>query len=276
MLIVGAAGYVVTTVTVETESHSLGQTFAVPPGRAPDLTISAEILSIDSIRQLANVKVDVSPGLALRGHRPSAPNRDFTLLINDGVTVRDIVYRAEKPIDPEFLAIDLAGGNIRNYPFDQFTGRLRLSTFEGYGGTPEESLPLFPEVSIWQGVNGWSMTVTPESASSPHDLRLGLRVFRSRPIRWFALSIFAVMGVIGAASLLVATIVFLGRRPFEFAMTNWMAAALFAIPAVRTALPGGPPPGVKADQLVFIWALVAQAISLIIIVSVWLRPPRAR
>jgi hypothetical protein len=46
---------------------------------------------------------------------------------------------------------------------------------------------------------------------------------------------------------------------------------VFALPTLRSALPGTPPLGVRADMLVFLWTEIAGVIAVALFVSTWAR-----
>jgi hypothetical protein len=59
-------------------------------------------------------------------------------------------------------------------------------------------------------------------------------------------------------------------------MFSWLAALLFAMVPLRSAMPGAPPIGALSDVLAFFWAEMLIALSLVLIVFTWLRRPGAR
>ena len=52
-------------------------------------------------------------------------------------------------------------------------------------------------------------------------------------------------------------------------MIGSLAAITFALPVLRNALPGSPPPGVEADMWVFLWAELAFVLALALLVFKW-------
>jgi hypothetical protein len=50
-----------------------------------------------------------------------------------------------------------------------------------------------------------------------------------------------------------------------------LGAIVFALPAMRNALPGAPPIGVRADVLVFFWAELGAVIALCLFIAAWVR-----
>jgi hypothetical protein len=102
-------------------------------------------------------------------------------------------------------------------------------------------------------------------------MSLTLRLHRSSPIVFFGIVVYLAMALIAAASLTIGTLVFMRRRKLEATLTGALAGMLFALPAMRAALPGAPPLGVAADVLIFLWAEIAVAVGLSLFVWRWAR-----
>ena len=85
---------------------------------------------------------------------------------------------------------------------------------------------------------------------------------------------FVLIGIYAAS---VAIAVGSRRRRIEPALLGWGAALIFALPALRGAMPGVPPVGAWIDILVFLWAMLVAIVSYLIVVSTWVRssPPPA-
>ncbi|MGC1858211.1 MAG: DUF4436 family protein, partial [Pseudolabrys sp.] len=56
------------------------------------------------------------------------------------------------------------------------------------------------------------------------------------------------------AVLTISSLVFLGVRRIEVTLIGVLGAMIFALPALRNALPGARPLSVRADILIFFWA----------------------
>jgi hypothetical protein len=82
------------------------------------------------------------------------------------------------------------------------------------------------------------------------------------------------MFVIAGAGLTIGVLVFVGARPPESTLIGALGAMVFALPALRNAIPGAPPLGVRADLLVFLWAVIATVLALALFVWSWARERR--
>ena len=85
--------------------------------------------------------------------------------------------------------------------------------------------------------------------------------------------------LIALFAITVAYVVGAAKRRIEPALIGWGAALLFALPALRNAMPGAPPIGAWIDILVFLWVIVIAVISYLVVVSTWVRksaPPEKK
>jgi Domain of unknown function (DUF4436) len=69
----------------------------------------------------------------------------------------------------------------------------------------------------------------------------------------------------------ISSLVFLGVRRIEVTLVGVLGAMIFALPALRNALPGARPLGVRADILIFFWAELGAVIALCLFISAWAR-----
>ena len=79
------------------------------------------------------------------------------------------------------------------------------------------------------------------------------------------------MIVMMLCALIIGTLVFVGVRRIEVTLVGALGAMIFALPAVRNALPGAPPLGVRADILIFFWAELGTIIALCLFITAWTR-----
>lgn len=79
------------------------------------------------------------------------------------------------------------------------------------------------------------------------------------------------MLVMMVCALTISSLGFLGVRRIEVTLIGALGAMIFALPALRNALPGAPPLGVRADILIFFWAELGAVIALCLFISAWAR-----
>jgi hypothetical protein len=79
------------------------------------------------------------------------------------------------------------------------------------------------------------------------------------------------MAVLAACALLIGSLIFIGIRRIEATFAGALGAIIFALPALRAAMPGMPPLGIRADVLTFFWAELGAIVALCLFVAAWVR-----
>ena len=238
-------------------------------GRA--LSLYAELLTVDAVREVLEVRLSPAPEVGLRGVRLLAPDRDVTLRVEDGSNIHEMVLAVNQPMQPTVRELDLAGDTIVSYPFDAYKLTVRVSSFEGMV-SPGEAVPNIPvSLRIWEGMPAWIVSTHSVRNSSDPVREVEIRVRRSGAARFLAVAMYVAMSVIGCAALTLGVLVFLGVRRMETTLTGALGAMVFALPALRNVMPGAPPLGVRADILVFLWAELAVVVGLALFVWRWAR-----
>jgi hypothetical protein len=85
------------------------------------------------------------------------------------------------------------------------------------------------------------------------------------------MAIYSAMIVMALCALVIGALVFIGTRRIEVTLAGALGAVIFALPTLRTAMPGEPPLGVRLDVLVFFWAELGAVIALCLFVAAWAR-----
>lgn len=162
------------------------------------------------------------------------------------------------------IAFDLDGGSVHDYPLDGYQAEMALTCAEAGVDT---ALPI--RVTSWEGTIGYAVQTSPVAGSRPNEVRLHLDIRRTGAIRFFGLAAYGAMVVMALSALAIGALVFVGVRKIEVTLVGAVAAIVFALPALRNALPGAPPLGVLADILVFFWAELSAVIALGLFVIAW-------
>jgi hypothetical protein len=211
------------------------------------------------------MRISVAPAPA----RATIGDRDFVLNIQRGKQVEHIQIRTNQPLPEATYEFDLTEGDVRDYPFDRYVSTMTLAASEqGQDGT-EKSLPI--HVTAWEGVLGFSVKGQPVFTQQAGGLRLRFAIRRTGAFSFFGIAIYGAMAVIAFCALIIGSLVFVGVRRIEVTLTGALGAVIFALPALRGALPGAPPLGVRADALVFFWAELAAIIGFCLFVLAWAR-----
>ncbi len=245
--------------------------FGAGPEIARRLRIYLEPLSVDPVSEAVEVRVDFAPGQDLRGARPDAADRDVVVILTTGDAVEERAFRAHEPMAPTTIRTSLTDGSIVRYPFDRYHAAIRVQAFEATGAILDSARPITQEVTVWGGVLGWHVQPSQEAGSAAADIHLRFLLRRVAAHVFFGLAAFGAMAVIASCSLAISFLVFLGRRKVEATLISALAALVFALPALRSLIPGAPPLGVWADLGVFLWAELAAVAGIALLVFSWAR-----
>jgi hypothetical protein len=247
---------------------------AAGPGKA-QVQIYLEPISIDARNHSMQGHISVVAEPAARQPAEGAPRRDLLLVIGHGRTAQEIKFPANEPIPTASFDVDLYGGNVDDYPFDAYRADVTIQCFANAlpPAAAARALPL--TVFVSEAVLGFQLHATEQPGSTVEEVRLTFWLHREGAVSLFAVADYAAMVVVGCSALTIGILAFIGVRRPDPPLVGALAAITFALPALREALPGGPPLGVRADLLVFLWTAVAAVIALALFVSTWARqgPP---
>ena len=142
--------------------------------------------------------------------------------------------------------VDLNEGSVSHYPLDSYAAELAVDLMDAKSS---QKVPV--QVTVWEGVLGYRLHTTAETAAGPHAAGITIAVRRSGAFALFALCAYGAMVVLGFSALAIGILVFAEMRQVDATLIGALAAIAFALPALRDALPGSPPLGVQADVWVF-------------------------
>jgi Domain of unknown function (DUF4436) len=247
------------------------RTFGQGAETAQRIKIYLEPLSVDPVSDAMQFRVDVAPDRELIGKHPNAPIHDLTLILTTDDSIEERVIRANEPIAPETIRVSLAEGSIVAYPFDRYRFAVRVQAFGGGGTASETAAPIAEEVTVWEGVLGYRLRALQSPESTLGDIRLRFELRRATAHVFFALAAYGAMVVLACSALTISFLIFVGYRRPEATFIGALAALVFALPALRNAIPGAPPLGVRADLMVFLWVELAAVLSIALTVLSWAR-----
>lgn len=135
----------------------------------------------------------------------------------------------------------------------------------------EANIPI--GVDLFGSIHGLKIEAakTPDSSADYVDIQM--KITRGSTAKFFSLFIMLAMWSLTIGVVFLTIFVILGKRKIEIGMFSFMAALLFAFPALRNSQPGTPPIGTFTDFAAFFWAEVGIAICLLTVVSMWLLRP---
>ncbi|MFO1204856.1 MAG: DUF4436 family protein [Burkholderiales bacterium] len=156
---------------------------------------------------------------------------------------------------------------MRDYPLDRYVSVMTFSASERAPDGTETALPI--RVTAWEGLLGFDVEGQAVPTERPDELQIRFAIRRTGAVSFFGLAIYGAMIVMAICALTIGGLVFAGVRRIEVSLVGVLGAMIFALPALRNALPGAPPFGVRGDLLIFFWAELAAIIALCLIVWAW-------
>jgi hypothetical protein len=224
-----------------------------------------EPISIDALNDAMQVRAYLEPSVSLGSQDHSASDRDLTLVITHDNTVEEVKLAANEHLVTGIFEVDLNEGTVAHYPLDSYRANLGVQLFEGR----PDSVKLPARVTVWEGVLGFNLHTTGRSGPGPNQTLLTIDITRSGAFALFALAAYAAMVVLGCCAFVIGLLTFTDVRRPEATLIGALAAIAFALPVLRSALPGAPPLGIQADIFVFLWTELAAVIALGLLVFKW-------
>ena len=235
-------------------------------GSASPLNIYITIVDMDPVREELSVHLDFATIVGPHGgHYPGVPPRDMVVHVGDGDSVQDINLKAQVSAAPITLRV-WSGGSIGDYPFDRYHGHISVSASPTAEGAPQSV-----RVIVWPVMSNWTIAAQQANPLPSSGVSLDIEVTRPAPFIVIAIAVYTAMALVGLSGLTIGALIFLGVRRTEATLIGSLAAMVFAVPALRGALPGVPPLGGHADVLVFVWVELAVIIGLTLFVITWAR-----
>jgi uncharacterized protein DUF4436 len=245
----------------------------------PDIfVVAADIQSVSPDAHTATARLTFSDtGTKYLKDRGVVLRRDLTLslygTIADPASSALNSYTLHKGLAPSVeVTMALPDGESSKYPFDSYHGFLIANTRT----TDGKAVPTLLVVS--NQADGW--TVSKSLIAQGKALGWDMHLSRASDAQLYAVFIMALMWALALAGVVMAVILIRNpKREISVDVLVYLAALLFALPLIRTLLPGNPGLGVLADFAVYFWVEAVVGVTLVVLLFVWIernRPPHTR
>jgi Domain of unknown function (DUF4436) len=206
-----------------------------------------------SARQLALI-VLVIPHGTLTDNGDSTTPSDNLVIETSSLTNTTLRFPARQRISAQNISVGLDTGIVSDYPFDSYATNVGF-----YATINNEPVPIS---LTFRNADPFFLTKAAGANVDSGSAAIDLRIARSRGTFIFAWFLMAAMWILALSVLGAAWIIVRQRRGLIWPALGWMAATLFALVAVRNAVPGLPPIGSLFDYASFLWAEAIVAVSL--------------
>ena len=236
-----------------------------PAGKAR-VALYVQPIQIDAVNESMQMRISVMP---LPDAKVTIADHDFLLTIQRGGQVEHVQIQAGQLLPEITFGLDLHDGDVRDYPLDRYISLMTLAASERAQDGNEKPLPI--HVTAWEGVLGFDVKAKSVSSPQSEELQLQFAVSRTGAVSFFGVAMYGAMFVVMLCALIISSLVFVGIRRIEVPLIGALGAFIFALPALRNALPGDPPLGVQADIFIFFWAELGAVIALCLFIAAWAR-----
>jgi Domain of unknown function (DUF4436) len=272
LLLIGAAVIAVYTLVVAFYSAEGGSTF-VESDNAPAVGISAVLEPIS-----------ISPDESTASFRVTLSSDDQAIEDPDGRAADNIRVTVSGPEGSQEIRIPQGSafgraelvlgisGELASYPLDTYQGIYFItadffSRESGGINQSRESIPV--SVTTRGAVNGWDSVLTVENTAAPAAI-VSVSFDRAFSTKLFAFVLLTLAFLVSVIALVISLLVFSNRRKIEVALLAWTGSLLFALPILRTYLPGAPPIGAAIDIYVFLWTIVMSFVAVFFVSASWI------
>jgi hypothetical protein len=270
VLFAAAVGYVLLLHRSPAWDFPQERRFESAGGEAAAVHVYIEPISVNAVAESMQIRVSIVSTKSGKD-APAIPDRDFSLALDHDDTADRIEIRANQPAPVTTIDLDLNDGDVSGYPLDAYRAGLWVRCFEKSATSDAQPVPLPIDVTVWQRVLGFRAIAGEQEGGPPGGRHLTFEIRRSFAVAFFALAAYGAMVVLACAALTIGALVFVGVRRPEATLMGAVAGIVFALPALRNALPGGAPLGVAGDIFVFLWAELAAALAIALLVLTWVR-----
>jgi Domain of unknown function (DUF4436) len=238
---------------------------------ADGVQVYIEPITVNAVADSMQLRVTVASNKTSDDSRPSTSDHDFTLLLGHDNTVERIEIHANRPAPITTIDLDLSDGDVNSYPLDAYRAGLWVRCVAAPAVVNAEPILMPLQVIVWERILGFRLQTDELPGSAAGGSNLAIRIHRSFAVIVFVFAAYTAMAILAFGALTIGTLVFLGIRRPETTLLGALAGIVFALPALRNALPGAPPLGVLGDIFVFLWAELASVLAIALMIVTWAR-----
>ncbi|HEX3785219.1 MAG TPA: DUF4436 family protein [Pseudonocardiaceae bacterium] len=238
----------------ERDVHSTEYRTGVADSTPNRLAVDVTLQRMDATgRQLSLIVLLTPYGTFADDGDDTSPSADI-VIETSSLTNTTLRFPARQRISAQNISVGLDTGIVSDYPFDRYT-----TTVGFYATINNEPVPIS---LTFRNADAFFLTRAIGANVDSGTAAMDLRIERSRGTFIFAWFLMAAMWILALSVLGAAWIIVRQRRGLIWPAMGWMAATLFALVAVRNAVPGLPPIGSLFDYASFLWAEAIVAVSL--------------
>lgn len=247
------------------------------PDKSEDFTIEKEVpkdhvvvlmspTNIDTVKDMLRFKLDIVPQGKYLNEQTHTPAIPLTVIVPDtDPKKQEHTVKAGQKAKSIEVDVDIEG-EINAYPHDHYNTAMFAFIVDGMG----QQVPLvYRYKDKISGMN--SDPDIDEESKKQGYLVLNAKIERTLEVRLYSWFINAMIAILALAVVGVTYLVVIGGRKVEFGQMTWIGATLFVFVSMRNSQPSVPAFGTVLDVLIFFWAEVLTATSLVAIAITWMK-----
>jgi hypothetical protein len=222
--------------------------------------------NLDTVKDVLRFKLDFVAQGKYANPQTGFPLMPLTLTVpdTDPKKQEQVIKAGQKPKAVE-VEVDIEG-EINAYPHDHYHTQIYAVLTDAMG----QNVPVIYRYK--DKLSGMDSSAGPDDESQKQGyLVLNTTIGRTLEVRLFSYFINGMIALLALAVVGVTYLVVVGGRKVEFGQMTWIGATLFVFVGMRNSQPGVPSFGTTPDVLIFFWAEVLTATSLILIALTWMK-----
>jgi hypothetical protein len=261
----------------EGESKKIDYT-KLPEDMVNYLGLDIKVVAMDPIKGDVTVRIFFYP----KGKyvdKDDLLTRKIYFYVNASIGKQEYTFAKGMEINPMEVSINTYG-HITEYPFDKYEAPFfcmaevlddERDTVYSADSLESKNIPIGMQ---FQGsLHGYDFSAQIDTASSEVYSGIDIEVTRAGSTKFFSVFIMIAMWLLSVIVIFLVLSVVVRKRKIELAFFAFISAMIFALPALRNMQPLIPTIGTFSDYVSFFWAESFMALSLFVIVFVWLRRP---
>jgi Domain of unknown function (DUF4436) len=227
-----------------------------PPGSVAGLGVSATLKQLDTTQGQLLVQLTFAPNLALANG--DGLRDTVEVQVNDNTGNGTLTFFRGSTMQPRTATLSITGSRVQQYPFDSYRALLNVSARFADSLTP---IPVAMDVAA--ALADFTANASDQRDEGTPAARTVVNIDREKGVVLWALLFMILCWALAVSVASLAYLVLVRTDAVPFWMWGFIIGILFALPNLRTSLPGDPPFGSAVDWGAFYWAVLIVALSLI-------------
>lgn len=262
--------------------------FEGPEPGSDQVKVVAKVLDVSPTSGVATVRLTLLPALNLIDDGGLV--EPLLLRVNDSEGTNVVTFEPGQALRPIDAVVLLDGQSVERYPFDEyeFSVIFKVERIIDHGTVPEDSeIQIGPDaelepvgitVELTTEVNDFAVHVAETTDPLDEAVQgIGVDYTVDRPgttVLW-AVGVMLLMWGLAIMGVLLAWAFIIWGIDFPGWLSGYYIGVLFAMPGLRSNLPGSPPPGTLLDFVAFYWAVGIIVITAMVVIGTFLQRARA-